>query len=179
MGRRIRDMPMLVCALGEAGCAQEFSTDLSRDGSVGVSRVTLVAAQHQVCALTEEVPMIPPLDTSAEGMEAILRHEFIYWLTVTVLLGDPSDWPRFRVQLVRALASAFFFDTDRGLGARAESDELAAARQHELLELLDETRESWEPDRNWTGFVLELWEQRVRIRAVWVPTPPRPPYIRR
>lgn len=89
----------------------------------------------------------------------IERDQFVYYATVAFMLGDPSDWPSFRRDMLGALVAA-------GLQPRwmitsrlcaIEPVRVPSQRQEGTLRLLDEVRRDTDPASNWEGFLIELW----------------------
>lgn len=112
----------------------------------------------------------------ADDLGQIEREQFTYFLTVAWVLGDPSDWPTFRRQLLGALAAAWVLDAhDR---SAVTPTGRTVGRQRAVSRLLDQVRRRYDPAGNWAGFVLELWERRAQVRSAWdLPWPSAGPSV--
>ena len=95
-----------------------------------------------------------------EDLEEIDRCQFVYYVTMERTLSDPDDWPRFRADLLEALASAFALDAVCVNNDPAVERERNCQRRARALELLDDVRRRHDPTRDWTGFFDALWEGR-------------------
>lgn len=80
----------------------------------------------------------------------IERDQFVYFMEMEHQLGDPGDWGRFRIGLADALGAAF------GWGSHA-CDRAA-------LQLLDEVRETIDPEAEWDRFLESVWSALPRFR---------------
>lgn len=93
----------------------------------------------------------------------IERDQFVYFATIAFMLGDPSDWPSFRQDMLAALVAAGLqprWLTASHVGAVDPAD-LPPQRQEATLGLLDEVRSQVDPAGNWEGCLQVLW---VRFR---------------
>lgn len=96
-----------------------------------------------------------------EELAWIERDQFVYFATIAFMLGDPTDWPSFRQDMLGALVAAGLqprWLTGSRLGVTDPSD-VPADRQQATLQLLDEVHQNTDPARNWERFLLELWER--------------------
>ena len=101
---------------------------------------------------------------SLDDLPWIHRDQFVYYVEMAHGLGDPTDWPHFRIDLLEALTAAFGLNRHHpdSNGAPAQA---IAPRQERALQLLDEIRRRHDPALDWAGFFDALWAGRHRIRA--------------
>lgn len=83
----------------------------------------------------------------------IERDQFVYFMEMEHQLGDPTDWPAFRVGLGEALAAAF--------GWLPEAPE---GTDDAVLGRLDSARETADPTTEWDRFLEAVWSTLSRRR---------------
>ena len=88
----------------------------------------------------------------------IHRDQFVHYLQLAHAFSDPSDWPRFRDDLLQALTAAF------GLDAGHADGERPTPAQRRALDVLDEIRPQHDPTAQWPAFFDTLWSRRQVIR---------------
>jgi hypothetical protein len=105
-------------------------------------------------------------DHTVWGSPAFIeRDQFVYFVTMARELGDPTDWPSFRRELVAALNAAWGLDTiwlevPADVQRRRTTERLGRA-----LALVDELRTRHDPLSDWERFFDALWDARSRLRA--------------
>jgi hypothetical protein len=101
-----------------------------------------------------------------EEYEWILRDEYVHYMELARALGDPTDWPAFRLDLLRAINAAF------NLGHPATVRNGLNAPQQRAAEHLELVRVDHDPALNWCAFSDAVWAGRGSIKSnpMWVPT---------
>jgi hypothetical protein len=94
----------------------------------------------------------------------IERDQFVYFVTLARELGDPADWPGFRVELVAALTAAWGLDTIWLQLERAAQRRRTVARCRRAYALVDRVRARHDPLTDWGGFFDALWAGRGPLR---------------
>ena len=89
----------------------------------------------------------------------IERDQFVYYATLAFMLGDPSDWPAFRQDMLGALVAArlqprwLAVSRVGVVGTKGE----ASPSQEATLQLLDDARRRVDPASDWEAFLQTLW----------------------
>lgn len=105
--------------------------------------------------------MFGQIGISLDDLEEIDRSQFVYYVTMERTLSDPDDWPRFRADLLEALASAFALDAVCVSNDSALERARNCQRRACALELLDDVRRRHDPARDWPSFFDALWDGRA------------------
>lgn len=107
-----------------------------------------------------EVPGI-----GADDVAWIERDQFVYFTEVERSLSDPSDWPRFKHDLARALTTALALPA-----IQSDDDTRSSGVPAPVSALLDRVRRLHDPAVEWELFQNRLWQER---RSFGDPTRPR------
>lgn len=96
-----------------------------------------------------------------EELAEIERDEFVHYLPLAYVLGDPRDWPRFRPQLLDALTAARALEAIV-LDRDPIAEQLRVLRRRQAaLDLIEDVRRRYDPTTAWPAFFEALWEQRA------------------
>lgn len=93
-----------------------------------------------------------------EDLPWIHRDQFVHYVDLAHVLGDPEDWSRFRGDLLRALTAAF------GLAAGGVNGDRLTPAEHHALQIFDQVRYQHDPATDWAAFFELLWSRRHAIR---------------
>ena len=104
-------------------------------------------------------------DPAVWGSPAFIeRDQFVYFVTLTHELSDPTDWPTFRRELVAALTAAWGLDTIwTGVPPDIQQRD-TAVRLDRAFVLVDEIRAGHDPVVDWDAFFDALWDARGPLR---------------
>lgn len=100
-----------------------------------------------------------------DDLDRIEREEFVHYVETARALGDPTDWPRFREELVAALTAALGLDYLDGCMSPEHAEEGIQRRQERARDLLEQLHAQHDPATEWPRFSDAVWENRSRLRG--------------